>query len=190
MSPTDDPPSGPTPSAVSAPPSAPASAAPPRAADAGQRAPWPLRLVRLPGATWSALARVLPTVALVRVLLAVLPYNRVREMFEPPADREPQPGADPRGTLRVAAWTGRTFLGDRPCLTQAIAARWLLGRAGYATELRMGATREEGEFKAHAWLEADGRIVLGGADSTEQYVTFRTLGEGRPASDDRDSVRR
>lgn len=110
-----------------------------------------------------------------RVALSALPYRVVVRAFEPSLRPSVRPGADPRGTLRVAAWTGRTFLGDRPCLTQAIAARWLLARDGYATELKIGAAMEDGEFRAHAWLEANGQVVLGGEGSGLMYQAFRPI---------------
>jgi hypothetical protein len=46
------------------------------------------------------------------------------------------------------------------CLTQALAARLLLARAGFDASLRFGARRNEaGVFEAHAWVESDGKVV-------------------------------
>ena len=46
------------------------------------------------------------------------------------------------------------------CLTQSLAARLLLARAGFDATLRFGARRNEaGEFEAHAWVESEGKIV-------------------------------
>jgi len=43
----------------------------------------------------------------------------------------------------------------------------IIGRHGYPVMLRIGVARsEEGEFEAHAWIESDGVIVIGGAKST------------------------
>ena len=48
------------------------------------------------------------------------------------------------------------------CLTQAIAAQTLLARRGYRSQLRIGVARDrDGAFIAHAWIEHEGRIVLG-----------------------------
>lgn len=47
------------------------------------------------------------------------------------------------------------------CLTQAIAARTLLARRGHSSTLRLGVAKEDGDLKAHAWLESDGRVVIG-----------------------------
>jgi hypothetical protein len=106
----------------------------------------------------------------------VLPYQTVARLFEPPTGRRVQSIKTLRGTVRVAHWVGRTFLGDMPCLAQALAARWLLGRAGYNdVSLRIGARLENGKLAAHAWLERDERVILGGADSPATYAVFEAL---------------
>lgn len=51
------------------------------------------------------------------------------------------------------------------CLTQALAAQVLLERRGLPARVRVGVTRADGgQLLAHAWVESDGRIVLGGTD--------------------------
>ena len=137
------------------------------------------RARRLPASSWGTLARVLPFLAVVRAALWVLPYRTVARLFDVSGDRiatrAKKPPKRAAALIRTVAWAGRTLLADRPCLTQAIACRWLLARWGYATELRLGVRRkEDGEgIMAHAWLEMDGRIVLGGGDSADVYTPFR-----------------
>jgi hypothetical protein len=136
------------------------------------------RAAALPLASWRALGRVVPTVVAVRLALWALPYRTVLRVFEPPTRPGPtRSAAYALATLQVADWVGRTTLGDRPCLTQAIAARWLLGRAGFPAELKLGARRDAGQFLAHAWLEIDGRVVLGGAASPTTYTALRSVSE-------------
>jgi hypothetical protein len=49
------------------------------------------------------------------------------------------------------------------CLAQALAAQVLLGRTGYPARLRIGVAKgEERKFEAHAWVESQGRVVIGG----------------------------
>jgi hypothetical protein len=46
------------------------------------------------------------------------------------------------------------------CLPQALAARHLLKRAGYAAQLRIGVAKDkQALFQAHAWVEVDGAVV-------------------------------
>jgi hypothetical protein len=48
------------------------------------------------------------------------------------------------------------------CLPQAIAGKFMLARRGCASTLRLGVARTPaGGLLAHAWLEADGQIVVG-----------------------------
>lgn len=57
------------------------------------------------------------------------------------------------------------------CLAQALVGWWMLKRRAGASVVRMGVTRERGILSAHAWLERDGRILLG-AESADRHVEF------------------
>ena len=64
------------------------------------------------------------------------------------------------------------------CLTKALAARVLLTRLGYPAELRLGMVREKsGRVLAHAWIESEGRVVIGGNDSPHRFALFPPLSE-------------
>ena len=115
--------------------------------------------------------RLLVTAALlqaaIRLGLAVLPYRRLRELVDRlarvgPRRRLPQDSAE-----RIAwavTWASHSVPGAT-CLTQALAAKVLLERRGRPARVRAGITRTEGEgLLAHAWVESDGRVVLGGED--------------------------
>jgi hypothetical protein len=59
----------------------------------------------------------------------------------------------------------RFVLGDKPCLTQALAVQLLLKRRGYPASVRIGvAQKERGELQAHAWVESEDRVVVGGGE--------------------------
>lgn len=62
------------------------------------------------------------------------------------------------------------------CLTQAIAAQLLLAWRGYPTHLRIGVAKGEGErFRAHAWVESHGRVIIGGSESLLRYTPLPSL---------------
>jgi len=66
---------------------------------------------------------------------------------------------------------GRRLLGSRPCLTEALAAQWLLARSGIETVIKIGvATSDDGCFLAHAWVEHEGKVIIGGFSSTTRFV--------------------
>ncbi len=49
------------------------------------------------------------------------------------------------------------------CLVQALTTQFLLQQAGHQACLHIGvADTEEGGIKAHAWVESQGRILIGG----------------------------
>lgn len=54
------------------------------------------------------------------------------------------------------------------CLTQALAGWIMLTRHGAESRIRIGvASAEQQGFKAHAWLEAGGRVILGDVEDVE-----------------------
>jgi hypothetical protein len=95
-----------------------------------------------------------------------------------------------RSSMRVAperiAWAVvavSPYIPLATCLTQALAARALLARLGYSALLRIGVARAaHGQIAAHAWVELDGRAIIGGAISG-RYVPLP--GVVRPTMDDR-----
>jgi len=68
------------------------------------------------------------------------------------------------GVSRVARWVPRAT-----CLTQALAARWLLRRRGILTRLCVGVQKDGTALRSHAWLELPGGVCLGGLDA---YMKF------------------
>jgi len=67
------------------------------------------------------------------------------------------------------------FVPRATCLIQAISARVLLSMHGYSSEFRLGVAHEGDHLVAHAWLEKEGRVLIGGPISN-----FRLLPVERP----------
>ena len=66
---------------------------------------------------------------------------------------------DVRHAVKTAA---RNVPWNAVCLPQALAARTMLARRGYGSAFHLGATFDQnGKLIAHAWLEAEGEIVVG-----------------------------
>lgn len=87
------------------------------------------------------------------------------------------------GRRARAAWAantaGRRLLPERPCLTQALVLQYLLHRQGDASaRLRLGVARgTDDTLRAHAWVERNGEILIGGAESRRSYSQFDDLEE-------------
>jgi hypothetical protein len=69
------------------------------------------------------------------------------------------------------------MLGVRRCLVQALVVQLLLVRRGYPARVHLGVARGDGgQVQAHAWVEAGGRIVIGGSVSElERYTPLLAL---------------
>src|SRR5262249_39996878 len=102
--------------------------------------------------------------AAVRVGLWVLPFARIRgavSAFGRPRAR--RGGDPPAGRIVWAVAAAAPLVPRATCLVRALAAQALLARRGYATQLRLGAAGGAGRpFEAHAWIERDGRVLVGG----------------------------
>lgn len=110
------------------------------------------------------------TIALIRIRLAtLLGYERLLGAIA--ADAAPDDGRKPdaHALARVSQAVARAAHHHpaRPtCLPQALAARHMLRRRGLASTLILGLARKpDGALQAHAWLDAGGVHVTGGAQA-------------------------
>jgi len=100
------------------------------------------------------------TIIFVRLALSCIGYNRFRKII-PPANR-PAPTALLRKLGRRVPRLAR-FVPGGSCLTQALAAQFMLARRGYQSDMRVGVRQDEtGKIRAHAWLLSEGNVILGG----------------------------
>jgi hypothetical protein len=113
-------------------------------------------------------------VACVRILLWILPFRRLVRLVERTALRSARvaPVRLPEDTNVTLAWgvtTAARYVPRATCLTQALAAQWLFAWFGHPTQLRIGVAKGNGKLlQAHAWLESEGRVLVGG-ESLEQH---------------------
>ena len=55
--------------------------------------------------------------------------------------------------------------GTGTCLVQALALQVLLEREGFPASLCIGVARgQRGQLEGHAWVESQGRILIGGSE--------------------------
>ena len=108
-----------------------------------------------------------------RLGLALLGYATLRRLlssFQNPRQRTvPHPGDIDRVVWAVRTG-GQKILGDKPCLTEAMATQLLLNRRRLSTYLQIGVARgEQGKLEAHAWIEHEGRILIGNSPDVERF---------------------
>jgi hypothetical protein len=85
---------------------------------------------------------------------------------------------DPHSTDTIV-WAVRVasshILGSNNCLTQALGAQLLLARRGYPARIHIGVTRsEQGQFRAHAWVESEDKVIIGGT-GLERFASLAVL---------------
>lgn len=80
---------------------------------------------------------------------------------------------------------GNRLFPSSPCLTQALVIQRLLRRHGRHSELRIGVRKDErGKFGAHAWVESEGRVVIGGEALSEGFVPLPSAERTTELSDE------
>jgi len=113
----------------------------------------------------------------VRAGLWVVPFARLRRAVDRAAGR--RRASPSRPSVDEIVWAvrvGSRYVPAATCLTQALAARVMLGREGYDSTLRIGVARaERGALQAHAWVECDGRVVIGQTDTPTRFTPLPPL---------------
>jgi Transglutaminase-like superfamily len=126
--------------------------------------------------------RTLLLVAVIRVALWVLPFQRLRRVIGS-WQRVPLsvPADTPVPTLVWAVRAASRRIPGASCLTQSLALHCLLTRAGHCSQIRIGVAKDtEAGFGAHAWVEYAGQPLLSGSEEVMQYVRILTM-EDKPA---------
>lgn len=138
------------------------------------------RLFRL---NWTLAALAFGAVIITRLALWSVPYRHVHRFFASFPPQGPEPATSTRGRRRriaSAVSIVSPFVPKASCLTQALATRILLRIKGENARLHLGATRDEsGRFKAHAWLESNGELLIGNLPDLAQYRPLRQTAEER-----------
>ena len=74
---------------------------------------------------------------------------------------------------RMVSLAGRRGPWPTTCLRQALLLWFFLARRGLVAELRLGVEKSaDGDFAAHAWVERDGHVLIGGEDVQQRYVVL------------------
>ena len=137
-------------------------------------------LEHLPARGWWLLVKAFLIVATIRLSLWVFPFPLVQRMAARLGRRSPRALEPLSATLvESRAWAVELVSGLVPratCLTQALALQILLGRSGNPSQLRIGVALDEGRrLLAHAWLESEGQVLIGGQDLA-RYTRLAELG--------------
>lgn len=121
--------------------------------------------------------------AAVRVGLAVLPIQTLLRIHAYLTGRRAWIRWAGTSSPEQIGWAvsvvGRHVPGARTCLVQALAVHALLQRSGFSPLLCIGVARTSGRpLQAHAWVEHQGQVVIGGGVQSLYAPLF--VWKGRP----------
>lgn len=110
----------------------------------------------------------------VRLALALLPFAWVARGIDRLSRLPIRLQRHPANQIAARVDAAARHVTGAACLAQALAARLLLAWHGHASVVRYGVRRGASRVEAHAWVEHDGRVVLGGPD-VSAYLPFDTV---------------
>jgi hypothetical protein len=104
-------------------------------------------------------------VVVIRLALWTIPSRILLRKVDGMVARAPVPAGGTPAVRRIG-WAVRgvsRYVPRASCLTQALATQILLARRGYSSRLRLGVLNHPRDgFAAHAWVEIEGEILVGG----------------------------
>ena len=116
---------------------------------------------------------------IIRIGLWILSYKRMKPLVDrwkkqkiddagfshqdAPADAEEHRALYASRVGWAVKAASRSLPGDHTCLVQALSVEVFLGRRGIPAALKIGVFKDEGlGLQAHAWVESEGVVVIGG----------------------------
>jgi len=133
------------------------------------------RFLRMPLRDQALMLQAAAVVLSVRLVLSLVPFRVWRPLIQQRLAPAPGGQHDKATVARVVAavlWVSR-YVPRASCLTQGLATQQLLSWRGYPTQLRIGVARGAGgQFQAHAWVEWQGTVIIGGADELVRFAVL------------------
>jgi hypothetical protein len=113
---------------------------------------------------------------IVRIMLSILPFKVIKQIIKK-FTVIPNNNA-PKYPIEKLTWSINVMSSYTPkvtCLNQALAAKILLSQYHYPSDVKVGVSKDEGKFEAHAWLESDNKLILGRSEKI--YIPILNMGE-------------
>nr|WP_286244353.1 lasso peptide biosynthesis B2 protein [Methanobacterium ferruginis] len=113
-------------------------------------------------------------VIMIRVMIWIFPFHYVQKKVQGIVSHVSSEDSNiPLERIRLMILISYKYVPRATCLVQAMVGYILFFKYGYHTLIKIGVSNEDGIFEAHAWLEHDGKVVLG--DSDKNYKTIMDI---------------
>jgi len=143
------------------------------------------KFLRLPSTDRCLLVKSAFLVVAIRLGLWLLPFQTLWRLLARMSQATIEAQEADQAYLDRVVWAvtvaSRYMPGAITCLTRALASVVLLGQCGHRVCLRIGVAKGEGgQLEAHAWVECEERIVVGGSKQLSRYTPLPALQVGEP----------
>jgi hypothetical protein len=130
-----------------------------------------LKFFRLDDSDRHLLINTLILLGFVNLGLWLLPFSTLRQILErigQPNFKASQPSVH---KIIWAVNVSTNFIPGAKCLARALTCQVLMNQRGDSPQLCIGVAKDEtGKLKAHAWLEHQGKIVIGYLSNLSTYT--------------------
>ncbi|HEY9644109.1 MAG TPA: lasso peptide biosynthesis B2 protein [Coleofasciculaceae cyanobacterium] len=143
------------------------------------------KLLKLTGRDYCLLINAFCLLGAIRLGLRVLPFRILLRMIGKlghPVGRKSSAAAIAANKVAISkiVWaveiSTRYMPGGAKCLARALTTKVLLDRQGDTPDLRIGVTKgANGALEAHAWIEHQGRVVIGNLRDLSQYIPLPSI---------------
>jgi hypothetical protein len=117
----------------------------------------------------------------IRVALWLLPFGTLRRQLNTVLSIWVDPKTVKPVSVSFIVWTvavaGRYTPGVAKCLVRALTTQLLLNRYGYPHQLHIGVAKNNAQtLEAHAWIEYEGQVIVGGLNNLERFKSLSAAG--------------
>ncbi|HIK07694.1 MAG TPA: lasso peptide biosynthesis B2 protein [Trichormus sp. M33_DOE_039] len=135
-----------------------------------------LKFLRLNHRDRYLLIKTLILLGFVNLGLWLLPFSTLRRILDWIGKPNPRASRTPVHKIIWAVDVSTNFIPGAKCLARALTCQVLMNQRGDSPELRIGVAKdEEGKLKAHAWIEDQGKVVIGYLNNLSSYTPLPTL---------------
>lgn len=111
---------------------------------------------------------------LVRMGLLLLSFKRLQQLLSNISNPKPQRQDKYQISIDKIVWavevSSHYMPGGVKCLARALTCQVFMSRHGYTSNLCIGVAKDiQGELKAHAWLENQGKVVIGNVPDLSHF---------------------
>ncbi len=119
----------------------------------------------------------------IRLALWLFPYGTIRHWLKTVMGVWVCEALEPM-SVEFIVWTiavaGAYAPGGAKCLARALTTQLLLHRYNHPHQLHIGVAKSAAQgFEAHAWIEYQGRAIVGGLGNLSQFKSLSPAGAGK-----------